>query len=83
MEIRLFGAAECLGKEIRYFLLAEQGSWGIAVEYGGESVWLPGLTAERSRAEELLRAMARGQVTPVTARDVASDFFLQFQIISV
>ena len=74
MKREFYGEAVCLGKRIRYDLLTESGRYGVCVEYGGERVILSGLTAERGQAENLLRIMVRGAVTPVTARDVAEDF---------
>ncbi|MCI8909774.1 MAG: hypothetical protein HFG09_03755 [Oscillibacter sp.] len=78
----LTGTAECGGSDVRYYLLQEPlgeeaECYGVAVEYGGERAELRDLTPSRGRAEELLERMRRGQVTPVTARDVVEDWLLE------
>ena len=74
MKREFYGEVNCKGKMIRYYLLDLPEHYGICVEYCGERAELPGLTQDRACAENLLRSMMRGIVTPVTARDVAEDF---------
>lgn len=66
---------------MRYYILSGdtlEGSavFGAAVEYGEEQLCLPALTNVRGKVERLLAAMARGTVTPVSAKDVAEDWLL-------
>lgn len=76
MKKERFGAAECCGEPVYYYLLSTGDSYGIGVEYRGEAVQIRGLGRKRSGVENLLAAMARGGVTPVTAGDVAEDWLL-------
>ena len=75
------GAAECGGFPIRYYLLVETlendlETYGVLVEYRAQTAAVPAVTVCRQRAEALVEWMRRGQVTPVTARDVAEDWLL-------
>lgn len=74
MKRELLATELCMDGHVRYYLLSDAGHYGVGVEYRGERVLLAGLTALRQRAETLLMAMARGRVTPATARDVAEDW---------
>ncbi len=81
MRILPMGAAECAGAPIYYYLLVETlengtEDYGVAVEYQTQTAAVPALTLFRSRAEELVELLRRGQVTPATARDVAEDWLL-------
>lgn len=66
---------------LRYRLLAETGPEGTA-HYGvaaeiletGEHSEVHDLTTDAVLARELLRRIARGQVTPLSLREVAEDF---------
>ena len=77
MKNELFGIATCLGMPVFYYLLSDSGGYGIGVEYQGETVLLRRLSRIRSEVEALLTDMRQGSVTPVTARDVAEDWFSQ------
>lgn len=62
-----------------YWLLTDETCWGesfgIAVtDSGGGEEIIRHITPQRAQALELLRRMARGTVTPVTASDVVADF---------
>lgn len=74
-----FGQSECCGRAVRYYLVAEDlhglgEIYGVQVEYGGETETVPDITSSQKHAEILLKAMARGSVTPVTAREVVDDW---------
>ena len=77
----MFTTAECGGRSVYYYVLAGEQTggtavFGAAVEYGEERTLLRSLAASRRRVEDLLSAMARGTVTPVTAKDVAEDWLV-------
>ena len=60
-----------------YELLEEEGQYGIRVSCDAEAAEIPDLAGEKEAVTELLEAMCRGFVTPVTARDVAEDWLLR------
>lgn len=75
------GDAECGGFPIHYYLLVETLKndtelYGVAVEYRAERTEIPAVTVFRRRAEALAELLRRGQVTPVSARDVTEDWLL-------
>ena len=77
----LWGAAECKGAPIHYYLLVETlengvETYGVLVEYLTQRTEVPGITVFRHRAEALLELLRRGRVTPVTVRDVMEDWLL-------
>ena len=81
MRTTLFGGRTCRGRQLRYYLLAEEreGSgeeYGLRVEYAGEAETIRGVTVSLRRIESLLGAMLRGAVTPTAARDVVEDWLL-------
>ena len=79
---RIFmGTARCLDQPIRYYLLAEAGedgteTYGIGVEYAGETAEIPNSTPCQHRIQKLAEALMQGCVTPTTLRDVAEDWLL-------
>ena len=79
---RIFmGTARCLDHPIRYYLLAEAGedgteTYGIGVEYAGETAEIPNITPFQHRIQKLAEALMQGCVTPTTLRDVAEDWLL-------
>ena len=79
---RIFmGTARCLDQPIRYYLLAEAGedgteTYGIGVEYAGETAEIPNITPFQHRIQKLAEALMQGCVTPTTLRDVAEDWLL-------
>ena len=79
---RIFmGTARCLDQPIRYYLLAEAGedgteTYGIGVEYVGETAEIPNITPFQHRIQKLAEALMQGCVTPTTLRDVAEDWLL-------
>ena len=50
--------------------------YGVMVEKGEEQVVLPSLDCNQDRVRDLLAAMVRGVVTPVSAKDIAEDWLL-------
>ena len=79
---RIFmGTARCLDQPIRYYLLAEDRedeteTYGIGVEYAGETAEIPNITPFQHRIQKLAEALMQGCVTPTTLRDVAEDWLL-------
>ena len=79
---RIFmGTARCLDQPIRYYLLAEAGedgteTYGIGVEYAGETAEITNITPFQHRIQKLAEALMQGCVTPTTLRDVAEDWLL-------
>lgn len=79
---RIFmGTARCQELPVRYYLLAEDRedgteTYGIGVEYAGETVEIPNITPFLHRIQKLAEALMRGLVTPATLRDVTEDWLL-------
>ena len=81
MQTIFMGEAECEGSPIQYHLLAEEaesgiGSYGVRVILGEEIASLPGVTGSQTAIMELIEAMIRGTVTPVSAREIVDDWLL-------
>ena len=75
------GTSPCGETEVAYYLLAEEsegngGQYGLRVEYGAETETILKITESQCAILELLAALARGAVTPVTVRDVVEDWLL-------
>lgn len=64
--------------QLEYYLLADGESCGVEVRCrDGETESadaVPDITRAQSRAEELIRRLCRGAVTPVSLRDVLYDW---------
>ena len=79
---RIFmGTALCQELPVRYDLLAEAGedgteTYGVGVEYAGETAEIPNITPFQHRIQKLAEALMQGCVTPTTLRDVAEDWLL-------
>jgi len=76
----LFATAVCRGLPIRYYLLhqkMEESSYGIRVEYNGESIAAVGLSPSEMKVRRLLGTLVRGCVTPVTVPDILQDWLLE------
>ena len=79
---RIFmGTALCQDQPVRYYLLAEAGedgteTYGIGVEYAGETAEIPNITPFQHRIQKLAEALMRGCVTTATLRDVTEDWLL-------
>ena len=79
---RIFmGTARCLDQPIRYYLLAEAGedgteTYGIGVEYAGETAEIPNITPFQHRIQKFAEALMQGCVMPATLRDVTEDWLL-------
>ena len=69
--------AEQKGMRVCYELLEEAGRYGLRVSCGTVSEEIPDLTTDKNALLQLLNAMHRGFVTPVTARDIAEDWLLR------
>lgn len=73
-----FDQAECRGTAVVYYLVAEETAeverYGLQVCCGEETETVSDITASRRAIQSLLEAMARGAVTPVTAREVVEDW---------
>ena len=65
------------GMTVRYEVFSDGGDYGLRIVCGGDVVEIPALTTEKESLLALADAMARGFVTPVTARDVAEDWLLR------
>ena len=65
------------GMTVYYELLEERGRYGIRVSCGTEVEEITDLAVKKEPVLELLQAMVRGFVTPVTARDIAEDWLLR------
>lgn len=67
------------GYLIQYYLLGDQNgqAYGLAVSYRGEEAAFSDLTASAPAIRELLHAMRKGTVTPVTAGDIVEDWLLR------
>ena len=65
------------GMRVCYELLEEDGRYGLRVSCGADSEEIPDLTLEKELLLQLLHAMHRGFVTPVTAVDIAEDWLLR------
>ena len=80
---RYFMGSVCVQKmNIQYFLLKEyfegqEGHYGVSVELEGEQVTVRQITTSCKEIRELLDLLVRGQVTPVTVRDVVEDWLLR------
>ena len=77
----LAGTAGCRELPVRYYLLVEEQvneteTYGIGVEYGEDRAEVPDITSSQKGVFMLLDTMIRGNVTPVTLRDVAEDWLL-------
>ena len=74
----LFGQSECRGAAVCYYLVTEKREgrerYGLQVKYDGETETIPDITTSRGEIQALLKAMARGVVTPVSAREVVEDW---------
>lgn len=71
------GEALCRESPARYYLLEEDGSYGVQVELEGEEASAADLSPSRQRVRELAEALVRGTVTPVALRDVVDDWLLE------
>lgn len=69
--------ADRKGMRVRYELMEEGERYGLRVSCGAESEEIPDLTTDKNALLQLLNAMYRGFVTPVTARDIAEDWLLR------
>ncbi len=73
-----FGRSECRGGAVCYYLVAEEAAgverYGLQVRFGEETETVADVTSSQRQIQALLAAMARGGVTPVTARDVVEDW---------
>lgn len=81
MRRRLIATAQCRGRPVRYYLLADgvrdgKRMYGILVERGGDQELIPEIAPSRWRVQALLERLARGRVTPVTVRDAVEDWLL-------
>lgn len=78
MERIWFGASRTPKGEVQYYLLKEtcgEGSaYGILVALEYESAEILRITVRFSEIQQLLQAMLRGTVTPVTVRDIVEDW---------
>lgn len=75
------GRSDCEAVPVEYFLLAEElgesgEEYGVGVKRGEEVETIPGITVSHDRITSLLALLLRGEVTPVTARDVVEDWLL-------
>ncbi|MBE6963001.1 MAG: hypothetical protein E7443_00175 [Ruminococcaceae bacterium] len=81
MKRTLFATAICRGLPIRYYLLLQKKaagySYGIRVEYNGESVTAAGLSLSEMKIRQLLGTLVRGCVTPVSVPDILQDWLLE------
>ena len=62
---------------LRYYLLwnlEPRSGYGICVTCGDDVAYIPGITSSEAEVRQLLGAMIRGRVTPVTAWDVVEDW---------
>ena len=79
---RIFmGTARCQELPVRYYLLAEDRedgteTYGIGVEYAGETAEIPNITPLQYRIQKLAQMLIRGLVTPTTLHDVTEDWLL-------
>ena len=81
MRALFYGQAECLGQPVYYELLADELTgdkecYGLRVRCGEDTAEARDLTTSQRRIQELLDALVRGAVTPITTRDVVEDWLL-------
>lgn len=80
MHRQFMGERKCRNFWVRYYLLKERSAsgeiYGVGMERDGEGMDLPDLTPSQKRAQALLENLIRGQVTPVSLRDVVDDWLL-------
>ena len=77
MRVCQIGAVRMGRDWLRYYLLRSvqsRNGYGICVTCGDNATFIPGIAASEGEVRQLLRAMIRGRVTPVTARDVVEDW---------
>ena len=77
----LAGIAGCQELPVRYYLLVDEQAnetetYGVGVEYGEDRAEVLDITSSQKGVFMLLDTMIRGNVTPVTLRDVAEDWLL-------
>ena len=78
-----YDRAECLGRPVDYYLLADRWEgarehYGVEIRWGEETASVPpGLTVSRDGAQELLDRLAKGVVTPVTLWDIVEDWLAE------
>ena len=77
----LAGTAWCKDCQIHYYLLTDRldhdlESYGVLVEYLGETAVCSGIAPRCRQIMELLELLQRGAVTPVTLGDVVEDWLL-------
>lgn len=74
----LFSQSECRGAAVHYYLVVEEAvgieRYGLQVCYGDETETVLDITSSQGHIQALLEAMARGSVTPATAREVVDDW---------
>ncbi len=81
MKKTLAGTAWCKDCQIHYYLLTDRldhdlESYGVLVEYLGETAVCSGIAPRCRQIMELLELLQRGAVTPVTLGDVVEDWLL-------
>ena len=82
MERIFVGAVSTPRGKIEYYLIkelcAEHGIvYGITVILEKETAEITQITTQLHKIQELLHAMLRGSVTPVTVRDIVEDWLAQ------
>ena len=82
MRALLLGEGLCRREPVHYYLLVdelegEKEQYGVSVACQGEEAHFPRLTVSQRAVQELLDAMLKGCVTPVTAQDVVEDWLLR------
>jgi len=75
------GTAKMQEGVVSYYLLTqthtyEEKPYGLLVEYLGEQAEVRNLSKSKKAIEELLAAMQRGTVTPISVPDVVEDWIL-------
>ena len=73
----LVGEVPCLSSQARYYLLEEDGNFGVQIELEGEEASVRDLSPSRQKVQDLAEALIRGTVTPVGLRDVVDDWLLE------
>ena len=75
MEQQWFGAAECLGERIDYYILPEGAEgYGVGAAYREDVVFVRNITPHREEITALASLLCRGRVTPIALRDVVEDW---------
>jgi len=77
MRVWQVGSVRLGRKWLRYYLLRSmepQRGYGICVTCGSDAALIPEITSSEAEVRQLLGAMIRGRVTPVTVRDIVEDW---------